>query len=157
MLFIPADDFPRHQNPVLRQEWAKAWFYPTTHPDTPSSADLDSVATRGYTATMKKKNLKYQSSSSGDLTLYEDTKTAEPETVVNVRSAKDRLSSLLDQAAQGNEVVITSGGVPKARLVPALRTRRPFQVGWKLLQSIKSKPESPQSEELIRRDRDGRP
>lgn len=121
------------------------------------SSGVDVVASCGYILIMKKKRLKYQSAPPEDLTLHEDTETAEPETVVNVRSAKDRLSSLLEQASQGNEVVITSGGVPKARLVPARQPHRPFRVDWKLLRSIKSNPESLRSEELVRRDRDSRP
>jgi prevent-host-death family protein len=38
-------------------------------------------------------------------------------TVVNVREAKDRLSSLLDRAAKGEQIVITSDGLPKAMIV----------------------------------------
>lgn len=37
--------------------------------------------------------------------------------VVNVREAKDNLSSLLDCAARGEQVVITSDGHPKAMIV----------------------------------------
>jgi prevent-host-death family protein len=37
--------------------------------------------------------------------------------VVNVREAKDRLSSLLDRAADGERIVITADGHPKAMLV----------------------------------------
>lgn len=37
--------------------------------------------------------------------------------VVNVREAKDQLSSLLDRAAKGEQIVITSDGVPKAMIV----------------------------------------
>ena len=37
--------------------------------------------------------------------------------VVNVREAKDRLSSLLDRAARGERIVITSDGRPKAMIV----------------------------------------
>jgi prevent-host-death family protein len=37
--------------------------------------------------------------------------------VVNVREAKDQLSSLLDRAADGERIVITSDGMPKAMIV----------------------------------------
>jgi prevent-host-death family protein len=37
--------------------------------------------------------------------------------VVNVREAKDQLSSLLDRAAKGEQIVITSDGHPKAMIV----------------------------------------
>lgn len=37
---------------------------------------------------------------------------------VNVHEAKTQLSRLLDQAAQGREVVIAKAGRPVARLVP---------------------------------------
>jgi prevent-host-death family protein len=37
--------------------------------------------------------------------------------VVNVREAKDQLSSLLDRAANGEQIVITSDGLPKATIV----------------------------------------
>jgi prevent-host-death family protein len=37
--------------------------------------------------------------------------------VVNVRQAKDQLSNLLDRAARGVQIVITSDGRPKAMIV----------------------------------------
>jgi prevent-host-death family protein len=37
--------------------------------------------------------------------------------VVNVRQAKDQLSSLLDRAARGEQIIITSDGRPKAMIV----------------------------------------
>jgi prevent-host-death family protein len=37
--------------------------------------------------------------------------------VVNVREAKDQLSSLLDRASKGEQIVITSDGLPKAMIV----------------------------------------
>ncbi|MCW5559036.1 MAG: type II toxin-antitoxin system prevent-host-death family antitoxin [Verrucomicrobiae bacterium] len=74
---------------------------------------------------------------------------------VNVRSAKDQLSSLLDEAALGNEVIITSDGLPKARLVAVRQRRKAFRVDWAWL---RSQPLSggPTAEALIRADRDGR-
>jgi len=55
--------------------------------------------------------------------------------VVNVRAAKDRLSSLLEQVSRGDEVVITSDGRPKARLVPVRDESRPYTVDWDWLES----------------------
>jgi prevent-host-death family protein len=37
--------------------------------------------------------------------------------VVSVREAKDQLSSLLERAAKGRQIVITSDGLPKAMIV----------------------------------------
>jgi prevent-host-death family protein len=80
----------------------------------------------------------------------------EAETIVNVRAAKDQLSSLLEQAARGNEVIITSDGLPKAKLVPVRARRKPFRVDWELLRSKPLKRGVPSAEELVREDRDGR-
>ena len=47
--------------------------------------------------------------------------------VLNLYQAKTQLSSLVEEAAAGSEIVIAKAGVPRARLVP-LRTgvrRRP--------------------------------
>ncbi len=49
--------------------------------------------------------------------------------VVAVREAKDQLSALLQRAARGEQIVITSDGVPKAMIVryrPVLRGK-PWQ------------------------------
>jgi len=81
----------------------------------------------------------------------------ETELVVNVRAAKDQLSSLLEQAANGNEVVITSDGIPKAKLVPVRARRRPFRVDWELLRSMPPKRGVTPAEVFVRQDRDGRP
>jgi prevent-host-death family protein len=75
--------------------------------------------------------------------------------MVNVRAAKDQLSALLDQAARGNQVIITSDGRPKARLVPVRSQRRPFRVDWDHLQSMPLRA-GPAAEQLIREERDGR-
>jgi prevent-host-death family protein len=46
--------------------------------------------------------------------------------VFNLYEAKSRLSSLVEDAAAGEEIVIAKAGVPRARLVPIRRpTRRP--------------------------------
>jgi prevent-host-death family protein len=73
--------------------------------------------------------------------------------VVNVRAAKDQLSSLLDRAAQGERIVITSDGLPKAMIV----RYRPFVQGarWTSRQALRQKsPPSDDSTPVIREMRD---
>lgn len=86
----------------------------------------------------------------------EDAAVVEPEReVLGVREAKDQLSSLLQRAAAGEEIVITSDGVPTAMIVrykPALKGK-PFKPHWNLLRSM---PVAPDSTSLIRKMRDGR-
>ena len=85
-----------------------------------------------------------------------DAALAEPPSLsVNVRSAKDQLSSLLEHAASGNEVIITSDGEPKARLTAVRAQRRPYRVDWAWLNS-QAVSGGPTAEALIRADRDGR-
>ena len=59
---------------------------------------------------MKKgKRFKYPPSSPAAAELKDAVVLAAPEPLfINVRAAKDALSSLLEQAARGNEVIITS-------------------------------------------------
>lgn len=106
---------------------------------------------------MKKKNkFTYPPAMPQTMTLKETALALEEtELVVNVRAAKDGLSGLLEQAAQGNEVIITSDGMPKARLVPVRARRQPFRVDWGLLRGMPMTT-GPAVEELVRTDRDGR-
>lgn len=76
---------------------------------------------------------------------------------INVRAAKDQFSSLIEQAAAGNEVVITSDGRPKAKLVPFKPSRKRFRVDWELLRWVKPRAGAKSTEEIIREQRDGRP
>lgn len=72
---------------------------------------------------------------------------------VSVRTAKDQLSSLLDRAAQGEDIVITSDGKPKAMIVryrPVI-SGKPARSTAELLRSM---PMTPDSTESIRRERD---
>src|SRR6185503_10000425 len=72
---------------------------------------------------------------------------------VSVRAAKDQLSSLLERAAQGEEIVITSDGKPKAMIV----RYRPVISGKpaKSLRELRQKmPMTPDSTEMIREMRD---
>ena len=75
---------------------------------------------------------------------------------INVRAAKDSLSSLLEEASRGHEIIITSDGQPKAKLVPMQTKRKRFKVDWELLKAAKPSP-GPSAQELIRAERDGRP
>ena len=47
--------------------------------------------------------------------------------VMNLYEAKSQLSSLVEEAAAGTEIIIAKAGVPRARLVPikAVARRRP--------------------------------
>jgi prevent-host-death family protein len=108
---------------------------------------------------MKRKAFKYPPAQAESLVLKDSSAATLEETalVVNVRAAKDQLSSLLEQAASGNEVVITSDGLPKAKLVPVRSRRRAFRVDWALLRSMPLPRGGPTAEELVRQERDGRP
>jgi len=44
--------------------------------------------------------------------------------MINTYQAKSQLSSLVEEAAAGEEIVIAEAGVPRARLVPVRRVRR---------------------------------
>jgi prevent-host-death family protein len=74
-------------------------------------------------------------------------------TEVSVREAKDNLSSLLERAANGEDIVVTSDGQPKAMIVRyKIRvTGKPFKPDreW-----IRSMPVTPDSTEMIRKMRD---
>jgi prevent-host-death family protein len=73
--------------------------------------------------------------------------------LVNVRAAKDTLSGLLERASRGEEVIITSDGKPKARLVAVRKIGKPFKVDWALLKSIPWRG-GKTAEQLIREERD---
>jgi prevent-host-death family protein len=76
--------------------------------------------------------------------------------VVNVREAKDQLSSLLDRAERGEQIVVTSDGRPKAMIV----RYRPMIHGakWTSRRSLRQKtPVSEDSTPIIREMRDSGP
>lgn len=75
--------------------------------------------------------------------------------ITNVRGAKARLSELLDRAVRGEEVIITSDGRPKARLVAIEATSQPYRVHRDLLRLTPRHRARP-AEDLVREDRDGR-
>ena len=102
---------------------------------------------------MKKETAKYSEPSSASNALKK-TAVLEGSVLINVRAAKDSLSSLLERAAQGHETIITSDGVPKAKLVPIQRKRKPFHADWELLKSIPIRKGARRSEDIIREERD---
>jgi len=66
---------------------------------------------------------------------------------VNIAEAKAKLSSLLDQALAGEEVVIARAGKPLARLVPVeQRTQRKSGTwrGWKIPSDVLLEPMEPE-------------
>jgi prevent-host-death family protein len=77
---------------------------------------------------------------------------------VSVRAAKAHLSGLLDLVAAGQEVVVTSGGKPKARIVPmaAKPARKPFGGTREHLAKMPAWKGGPTAEEIVREDRDSR-
>ena len=77
---------------------------------------------------------------------------------ISVRAAKAHLSGLLEQVAAGREIVITSDGVPKARLVPigADADWTPFTGTHEHLKTMPPWRGGKMGEELIRADRDER-
>ena len=77
---------------------------------------------------------------------------------IPVRAAKAKLSALLELVARGQEVTITSDGVPKAVLSPVgQRGRRKVFTGtWEHLKKMPPWRGGPTAEEIIREDRDGR-
>jgi prevent-host-death family protein len=75
--------------------------------------------------------------------------------IANVRATKARLSELLERAAAGEEVVITSDGRPKAKLVGIQPVRVRYRVNRRLL-AVAPRKAGTAAEKLVRQDRDGR-
>jgi prevent-host-death family protein len=74
---------------------------------------------------------------------------------VSVREAKDQLSALLQRVANGEEIVVTSDGAPKAMLV----RYRPIMGGkpWRSLGAFLSdQPMGPDSAQAMPTERDSR-
>ena len=76
--------------------------------------------------------------------------------IASVRTAKAKLSELLERAASGEDVIITSDGRPKARLVGVRADVLPFHVNRRLLAMRPKKNAGRPAEVLIREDRDSR-
>lgn len=77
---------------------------------------------------------------------------------ITVRAAKAHLSGLLDRVAHGHKVIITSGGKPKARLVPMDEESnwKPFTGTREHLKTMPKWRGGPTADEIVRADRDGR-
>ena len=78
---------------------------------------------------------------------------------IPVRAAKAKLSALLELVAGGQEVTITSDGVPKAVLSPVAKreSRKVFTGTWEHLKKMPPWRGGPMAEEIIREERDSRP
>jgi prevent-host-death family protein len=78
--------------------------------------------------------------------------------VISVRSAKAHLSALLELVARGQEITITSDGLPKALLSPITKReqRKVFTGTWEHLKKMPPWRVGKTAEEIIREDRDGR-
>ncbi len=74
--------------------------------------------------------------------------------IANVRTAKMHLSRLLERAAAGEEILITSDGRPKAKLVGVGVAPKPFHVNRALLRARPRK--GLPAESIVREERDGR-
>ena len=119
--------------------------------------NLCDVTTRDYIASMKTE----QASEMEEMTssvVQEIAPLPGGGAGISVRAAKAHLSGLLDQVAAGREVVITSDGVPKARLVPMTggEQRKPFQGTREHLKTMPKWRGGPTADEIVREDRDGR-
>jgi prevent-host-death family protein len=123
--------------------------------------DLRTVTTRDYIGGMKAK--------STAMSREGEAETASPVVQeiaplpgvgasISVRAAKAHLSGLLELVEAGREVTITSGGKPKARLVPmgAGAQRQPFQGTREHLKTMPKWRGGPTAEEIVREDRDAR-
>jgi prevent-host-death family protein len=78
---------------------------------------------------------------------------------IGVRAAKAHLSALLDLAEQGQEITVTSGGKPKAVILPVgmQAPRKTFSGAAAHLATMPPWRGGPTADEIIREDRDSRP
>ncbi len=123
--------------------------------------DLRSVTTRDYIGGMKTKETSVRRGAEEETTsavIQEIMPLPGVGASISVRAAKAHLSGLLDEVAAGREVVITSDGVPKARLVPmdAEPRQRPFSGTREHLKTMPPWRGGLTSDEIIRADRDAR-
>lgn len=74
-----------------------------------------------------------------------------PDRVYNLYDAKTALSSLVDRAAAGEEIIIAKSGVPKAKLVPVGRSvKRRKPGGWEGRVRISADFDAPLPEDILR-------
>ncbi len=77
--------------------------------------------------------------------------------IATVRTAKARLSELLDRAAAGEEIVITCDGRPKAKLIGVDAAAATFRVNRRLLRlGVRPGKHARRAETIVREDRDAR-
>lgn len=120
---------------------------------------IDNVVTRDYIGAMKTKTIvKYPAIKPQTMELREAVALPGIGLAIPVRAAKAKLSALLELVAGGQEVTITSDGVPKAVLSPVDRReqRKVFTGTWEHLKKMPPWRGGPTAEEIIREDRDGR-
>lgn len=120
---------------------------------------LTHVVTCDYIAAMKTKSLKQttkQPVTSGDV-LNDAITMADLGITFPVRIAKAKLSALLELVATGQEVVITSDGEPKARLV-GIKQRERGKVFTGMGDFLLKQPihHGMSADEAVREDRDAR-
>lgn len=106
----------------------------------------------------KQEPLDLEPGSSGPMVLREAVALPGVGLSIPVRVAKAKFSALLEMVAGGQEVTITSDGVPKAVLSPVTKRerRRVFTGTWEHLKKMPPWRGGPTAEEIIREDRDGR-
>ena len=121
--------------------------------------ELDSVVMRDYIERVKTKTtMKYTSSKPQSLVLKEAVTMPEIGLAIPVRAAKAKLSALLELVAGGQEVTITSDGLPKAVLSPVKpKHGRKLFAGMGDFLMKQRVHGGPSAEELVREDRDSRP
>lgn len=114
------------------------------------------MATGGHNGCMKDKGTKKAGSKGRrrkTWALSEGPAVYGRRTEVSVRQAKDNLSSLLLRAAEGEEIIVTSDGKPKAMIT---RIRKELRLKpWRVHPDLAGKlPRLPDSTSLIREERD---
>ena len=120
---------------------------------------FDNVVTRDYIEKMKAKPIKkYPAIKSGSLELKEAVAMPGIGLTIPVRAAKAKLSALLELVASGQEITITSDGLPKAVLSPVAKAKPPkvFTGTWEHLKKMPPWRGGPTAEEIVREDRDSR-
>lgn len=126
----------------------------------PAKKSLRGVTTRDYIGGMKaEESLRLTDGEPGESSVVREMAPLPGVGLtISVRAAKAHLSGLLDQVAAGREVVITSDGVPKARLVPIDRepAQKPFTGTREHLKRMPPWDGGPTAEEIVREDRDAR-
>jgi prevent-host-death family protein len=82
--------------------------------------------------------------------------TERPSNRWTVREARAHFSEIVDAAARGEEIIITSHGEPKVKIVGYEKSGRPMKVDRKWLYGMPVPPRQTPSEVIIREDRDAR-